>query len=384
MAKQSKRKPTAGFRPASPSRKVSVDQRKKRTPDWPYRTKRKKASKALRDSEERYRSLFTKTPIMLHSIDEDSRLLAVSERWLEVLGYTEEEVLGRKAPEFLTEESRKAAPANLAKLWKEGGMNDVPYQFVKKNGEIIDILLSAVVVRDAEGNIIHEVAALIDITERKKADEALRESEEWLKLTQAAGGVGVYDWDIENNTARCSDQCFRLFGVTPSTGVSLEEFLEQVHEEDVERVQEAVEYTLERDAPFASDYRVRWPDGSIHWMSDRAEVLKNDEGRPVRFLGAITDVTERKRLEEVVQQAREELEGKVERRLEDGGSYGLTFREMTVLHLVAEGKADKEIAAVLGIRTPTVSKHVSNILGKMDSPSRTEAGTRALREGLLD
>ena len=104
----------------------------------------------------------------------------------------------------------------------------------------------------------------MNITERKQADEALKESEAWLDLAETAGGVGTFDWDIVQNTAKCSDQYFRLFGIEPSPDVSFEAFLKQVHEDDLERVNEAVNNTLEHDAPYAMDYRVRWPDGSIH------------------------------------------------------------------------------------------------------------------------
>jgi DNA-binding NarL/FixJ family response regulator len=67
-----------------------------------------------------------------------------------------------------------------------------------------------------------------------------------------------------------------------------------------------------------------------------------------------------------------------------GNAYGLTFRELTVLHLVAAGKSDKEIATTLGISTLTASKHLANILHKMGAASRTEAGVRAIRQGLVD
>ena len=80
---------------------------------------------------------------------------------------------------------------------------------------------------------------------------------------------------------------------------------------------------------------------------------------------------------------RDELEGRVEKEMLGKNPYGLTFREFTVLHLAANGAADKEIADQLGISTFTVSKHVANILGKMAASSRTEACVRALREGLL-
>jgi len=74
----------------------------------------------------------------------------------------------------------------------------------------------------------------------------------------------------------------------------------------------------------------------------------------------------------------------VERELQQGNPYGLTFRELTVLHLVAAGKTDKQVALELGISPLTVHKHLTNIFGKMNAASRTEAGVRALREGLLD
>jgi DNA-binding CsgD family transcriptional regulator len=80
--------------------------------------------------------------------------------------------------------------------------------------------------------------------------------------------------------------------------------------------------------------------------------------------------------------SRDELERKVERQYGVRNPYGFTFREFTVLHFVARGAADKEIATELGIALSTVNKHVSNILGKMNAASRTEAGVRAVQEGL--
>ena len=99
---------------------------------------------------------------------------------------------------------------------------------------------------------------------------------------------------------------------------------------------------------------------------------------------AVGDITERKRAEEALQNVREAIEARVERRTQEVNGYSLTFRELTVLHLVAAGKADKEIATVLGISPLTAHKHLANILDKMGAASRTEAGVRALREGLLD
>ena len=221
-------------------------------------TERKRAEEALRESEERYRALYTKTPTMLYSIDTAGRVLAVNDRWLEVFGYERNEVIGRKVVGFLTDDSRRfAETVGGPRFWKAGSVRDVPYQFVKKSGDLVDILLSAVVERDGAGNAVSSLAVL-------------------------------------------------------------------------------------------------------------------------------DDVTDRNRLEEALQRAREELEGKIERQMVQRNPYRLTFREFTILHLVSTGRADKEIASELVISPLTVHKHVANILAKMDAASRTEAGVRALREGWLD
>ena len=96
------------------------------------------------------------------------------------------------------------------------------------------------------------------------------------------------------------------------------------------------------------------------------------------------DATELRRAEKALQKDREELEDKVERKMLRRNQYRLTFRELTVLHLVADGKTDREIGVTLVISYLTAQKHISNILTKMGASSRTEASVRAVREGLLD
>lgn len=118
-------------------------------------TECKRAEELLRISEDRSRSLYSKTPAMLYSIDSNGRILAASDRWLEVFGYERSEVMGRKSVEFLTEESRHyAETVTLPEFFKTGYARDISYQFVKKNGEIIDSLLSANAEFDEKGGFI--------------------------------------------------------------------------------------------------------------------------------------------------------------------------------------------------------------------------------------
>lgn len=142
-------------------------------------TERKRMEEALRESEERFRRLYNDTPAMLHSIDQNGRLLSVSNYWLEVLGYERSEVLGRKSTEFLTEASlRYANETVLPEFFKTGFCKDISYQLLTKGGELIEVLLSATADRNDAGEIVRSMAVMTDVTERKRAEEALRESEE--------------------------------------------------------------------------------------------------------------------------------------------------------------------------------------------------------------
>ncbi len=148
----------------------------------PLEAKWRQAEEALGKSEARYESLYNNTPAMLHSIDDNGRIVSVSNHWLETLGYKHSEVIGRKSVEFLTEASRRyAEDVTLSEFFKTGTAKDVPYQYVKKNGEVIDVFLSAISEHDAEGNVVRSLAVSIDITDRKRAEEALQKARDELE-----------------------------------------------------------------------------------------------------------------------------------------------------------------------------------------------------------
>lgn len=181
-------------------------------------TEAKEAERRLALNEAQFRELYERTPVMLHTIDGEDRLTAVSGFWLEHLGYRSEEVLGRRSVEFLTEESRRQAERERQpRFWREGSAHEVPYQFVKADGEVIDVLLSAVAQYDDQGEFERGLAVMTDVTEQRQTERRLREAAAVFENT--ADGIFVADLD---GTIRDVNSAF-----TRITGFSREEVLGQ-------------------------------------------------------------------------------------------------------------------------------------------------------------
>ena len=133
-------------------------------------------ARELAAREHTYQNLYHHAPVMLHSIDPQGRLVSVSQYWLDTLGYAIDEVLGRRSTEFLTADSRRYALEEvLPAFYETGAFRDVSYQFVKKDGTVIDTLMSAIAERDAEGRITRSLAVIIDVTARNQAEAEARD-----------------------------------------------------------------------------------------------------------------------------------------------------------------------------------------------------------------
>ena len=128
----------------------------------------------LKESEERYRQLYLETPMMLHSIDPEWKLVNVSNYWLAHLGYERDEVINRRFTDFFSEESRRYAEEEvLPRFFRTGFCKEVPYRVVKKSGEVIDVLLTAAVERDEKRETARSLAVMVDVTARKRAEQEI-------------------------------------------------------------------------------------------------------------------------------------------------------------------------------------------------------------------
>ena len=123
----------------------------------------------------KYRTLYRHTPAMLHTVDDDGLIVTVTDHWLQKLGYSREEVVGRPITDFFSAADRRLyADGRLKEIIREGGFNNVERQMLTRNGRVIDLVMSAIAHRDADGKVDNMLVASKDVTERKRAERELR------------------------------------------------------------------------------------------------------------------------------------------------------------------------------------------------------------------
>ena len=258
-------------------------------------TKRKTAEEALRQSEARFRSAFENTLFGMAIVGMDGRYLQVNQSLCRITGFSEREMLRTNFlaishPDYLSEqqEFRHALMEGV----KSGGI--VTKRYVRKDGELVWVSVHVALVRDALGKPLHFITLVEDLSARKGAEENARRSEEWLKFTLNSAGIGLCHRESGETTA--SEQQFRLYGLEPAeTWLTRERWLESIHPADRERVALEQSRALEQAEPYDIQFRVVWPDGSVHWLLCRGKVLQHDNR--LSKIEVTIDVTARKRAE---------------------------------------------------------------------------------------
>jgi diguanylate cyclase (GGDEF)-like protein/PAS domain S-box-containing protein len=231
-------------------------------------------------------------PAMMHSIDAEGRLVNVSQKWLDTLGYSEAEVLGRRSTEFMTEEScHYAREKILPAFFRSGRCSDIPYQMIAKSGQIIDVLLSATAEYDAAGHILHSLAVMQDVSELKQIERRLATSESALNDAQTLAQIGSWTFDYASHQLSWSAQVYELLNVPNGTAPSKTAFLSILHPEDVLDVREAYKRGLRSRLPYELRYRLLFPDGDLKYVRQHTDIQFNTDNQPTRLVSTLQDVT---------------------------------------------------------------------------------------------
>ncbi len=233
----------------------------------------------------------------------------VNPKFTRVTGYTFEEAVGQN-PRIL--KSENTPPERFRRMWEAiNAGKEWRGEFCnrKKNGELYWELASISPITDSKGHITHYVAVKEDITERKQTAEALEKSEKRFRLAQAAAHIGVWEWDVGTGNLYWSDEIEPIFGFQRGEFAgTYDAFLECVHPDDRQAVRNAIQASLDEDLPYDIDHRIVWHNGTVRWVNERASITRDERGMPVRMVGTVYDITQRKTAEESLLFAKEEAE----------------------------------------------------------------------------
>ncbi|HET7478668.1 MAG TPA: PAS domain S-box protein [Rubrobacteraceae bacterium] len=275
-------------------------------------TARKAAEEALRVSEERYRLVSRATSETIW----DNNLLTGEQVWNgaaeTMLGY---DLAGGTSGDWwekrIHPEDRERTIAGIEEVLREGGeVWSDEYRFRRADGTYLTVVDRGYVVRDSEGRPLRVIGSMLDITERKRAEEELKQSEASLAAAQERAHLGSWEWDRRTNELRWSDEHYRIFGHTPQSFVPSYEahYLDTIHPEDRERVERAIDEALEGEL-YSIDYRIVRSDGEIRYVHSHGEALfDGDDRESVGMSGTVQDITERQRAEEDLRRAKEEAD----------------------------------------------------------------------------
>jgi PAS domain S-box-containing protein len=216
-----------------------------------------------------------------------------------LFGFEASEAIGRSIAEMLVPDRDPVAAETLLRRLRDGEAWDEEWLAPRKGGGRIWIRLANAPVRDEGGEPIGSVAVCLDISARKRAQAALADSEERLKIALEAGRMGTWDWDMHAGSVRWSESLERIHGLEPGAfGGTFEHFQDDMHPEDRARVLASIEAAMHEGRDYAIDYRIVRPtDGAVRWLSVRGRVLRDEEGRPTGMAGVCADITERKQAE---------------------------------------------------------------------------------------
>ncbi len=270
-------------------------------------SQRVEAEEALRKSEEQYRSLTENINLGIYrnTPGHEGRFIEANPALIGMFGYKNKEEFLAISVSSLYQNPEDRNRFN-DKILEEGFVRGEELWLKKKDGTLFIGSVSAVAVKDKQGHVEYYDGIIQDVTERKRAEGTLADSETRFRIAARSASDLIYDWDILNGTLQWFGSVDALLGYAPGEFPrTLKAWEGILHTDDHDRVMAAVDQHLKKHVPYFEEYRVRRQDGTFGYWTDKGEALWDEKGFAYKMIGVCTDITERKRMEEALREKEE-------------------------------------------------------------------------------
>lgn len=271
-------------------------------------TEHKKAVQDLQESEEKFRSLANSAKVMISIVADSAgeKYFYVNDEWRRVMGYGKDEVVDIRPIDTVAPEDQQMV-LDYAGKRIEGNPSPSSYEMriITRGGEMKYLDFSATAISFGNRKVI--LTSSIDITERKKTEEALRQREEMMRTSQAVAHICSYSTnlntdDLEKSFWVCSPELYKIFGIDESYPHTIEGWTNFIHPDDREEIVAYHESVVLEKKSFDREYKIiRINDGAERWVHGTGELEFNANGKPIRMHGAIQDITDRKKFQLALQ-----------------------------------------------------------------------------------
>ena len=269
---------------------------------------RKRAEAEIQEAKSFAEQLIETANAIVVVLDAEGKIKVFNSAAERITGYAQDEIDGRNWFEVLVPRDR------YPEVWGEFGRlldGGIPQEFenpiLTKSGEERHIVWkNNELIRN--GEIVGTVSFGIDITERKQAEKTLRGSEERYRLAQRLSDVGTWEWNVSTGDVFWSDEVLTMFGLDlEAFGGKYNNVSGLVHPDDLDRWQEDVRACMEDGKEHNIEFRVVRPDGTVHWVAAYGDAERGQDGKAIRMMGVIMDITKRKQTEEALRESEEQL-----------------------------------------------------------------------------
>jgi PAS domain S-box-containing protein len=260
---------------------------------------RERAEKRARETERELQATIDMIPVKITVYRADGARHSVNRPWRDYTGLSQEDIEGKSWAIIPHPDDLKATEAE----WRVRLANREPFQaemrLRRRDGEYLAHMVHRVPLRDQTGEVVKWYAVAFDIEDRKRAEDALRQSEASLAEAQRLSRTGSFGWYVSSGDIVWSEESYRIFGYDPATAATIDMVLDRVHPDDVALVRGVIERATTRREAIDFEHRLLMPDGSVKHLNVVAYPMT--ERGELRFVGAVMDITERVRAREMLQ-----------------------------------------------------------------------------------